>query len=109
MDEVKQRVDSSEYPISVLERRKGKMVRMKALSLVFGCCVLMLTATAFGQATMYTVPDEVTASAGDIIEFEIWTDNSNGETVRAWQTWFDCFGPLAPTMPRVPVVAPSIT
>jgi hypothetical protein len=66
---------------------------MKALSLVFGCCVLMLTATAFGQATMYTVPAEITASAGDIIAFDIMTDSSNGSAVRAWQTWFDCFSP----------------
>jgi hypothetical protein len=53
----------------------------------------MLTATAFGQATMYTDPATVTASAGDIIAVDIMTDSSNGIAVRAWQVWFDCFGP----------------
>ena len=67
-------------------------MRMRVLGLVFGCCFLMAT-TVFG-ASLYTVPAEYTVTECDeIIAFEVWTDNTNTETIRAWQIWFDCYGP----------------
>ena len=53
----------------------------------------MLTGTAFG-VTMYTVPAEYTVTeCEEVIQFEVWIDESGGDQVRSWQVWFDCFGP----------------
>ena len=69
-------------------------MRAFTTSVVLGCFVLAVGSTsALGATHVYTVPATIEAERGDTIFFEVRTDDSNDTPVRAWQIWFDCFGP----------------